>query len=252
MRTHKLMYVALFAMLPTAGIAAEESLRGSPASMTRQHNMAVEDDRTFFRTPKAVLKEVEAGTLTHLAGNEDYRTANVSFPYAAEEVRMLVERVAREYRAACGEQLVVTSLTRPSTKQPRNAHALSVHPAGVAVDLRISKRSDCRVWLERTLLALEAEEVLDVTREKRPPHYHVAVFVTKYRAYAERQDSTERALLAAQKAQQERAAMAVAHSGMATLPGRDGRATAWLVPMIFLVTSGLTALGAVRRRLRQR
>src|SRR5690606_31356593 len=61
-------------------------------------------------------------------------------------------------------------------KQPRNASPLSVHPAGMAVDLRVSARPSCVRWLEGELLLLEAEGRLDATREYRPPHFHVAVF----------------------------------------------------------------------------
>jgi hypothetical protein len=56
----------------------------------------------------------------------------------------------------------------------------------MAVDLRISRDADCRAWLEGTLLALESRSVLDVTRERNPPHYHIAVFPGAYSAYLER------------------------------------------------------------------
>jgi hypothetical protein len=79
---------------------------------------------------------------------------------------------------------VVTSLTRPISEQPRNSHRLSVHPTGMAVDLRVPADSGARRWLENTLLSLENNGVLDVTKEKSPPHYHVAVFPLKYEAYA--------------------------------------------------------------------
>lgn len=176
----------LVALLPAAGLAASESLRGSRASMKHQHGVARVEALEFQRTALEVMARVESGALVELAGNADYQLANVSFAYAVPEVRLLVERLARQYRGACGEQLVVTSLTRPTTNQPRNAHALSVHPAGMAVDLRISSKAACRGWLERTLLSLESAEVLDVTRERTPPHYHIAVFPTAYREYVER------------------------------------------------------------------
>jgi LysM repeat protein len=38
-------------------------------------------------------------------------------------------------------------------------------------------------WLEKTLLSLEKQGVLDVTRERRPPHYHVALFPQPYTRY---------------------------------------------------------------------
>ena len=72
---------------------------------------------------------------------------------------------------------------RPQNRQPANAASNSVHPAGMAVDLRIPDRGRCRSWLEQTLLSLEGSGVLDVTRERWPPHYHVAVFTTPYQNY---------------------------------------------------------------------
>jgi LysM repeat protein len=50
----------------------------------------------------------------------------------------------------------------------------------MAVDLRIPAKWKCRSWLEDTLLSLEKERVLDVTRERHPAHYHVAVYARQY------------------------------------------------------------------------
>ena len=237
-------------LAPALAIAGEGSLRGSPQSMAKQHDVAVDEELTFYRTPDAVRREVEAGTLEPLTGNENYKIANVSFAYAVPEVRMLVERLSEQYRTACGEQLVVTSLTRPKTRQPRNAHVLSVHPAGMAVDLRISKRSVCRNWLEKTLLSLESVSVLDVTRERTPPHYHVAVYPTPYREYVTKLEGAEHQRVALQTVQPEPAPV-VQHSAMAALPARRASDRSWIAPLIFVATCGLTALGAVRRRLRR-
>ena len=178
------MAVVSVVLAPALAHAGEGSLRGSPQSMTKQHDVAVDEELTFYRTPDAVRREVEAGTLEPLTGNENYKIANVSFAYAVPEVRMMVERLSAQYRTACGEQLVVTSLTRPTALQPRNAHKLSVHPAGIAVDLRIPFKPTQRSWLEARLLTLENAGVLDVTREKRPPHYHVAVFPERFSEWA--------------------------------------------------------------------
>jgi hypothetical protein len=54
----------------------------------------------------------------------------------------------------------------------------------MAVDLRIPASADARRWLETELLDLEQADVLDVTRERRPPHYHVAVFPEAFAAFA--------------------------------------------------------------------
>jgi hypothetical protein len=163
--------------------AAAQSLRGSPASLDRQNKQARQHDYSYLRTASDVQRFRDTGRLVKLPGNSNYELAAVSFPYARPEVKTFVERLASQYRAACGERLVVTSLTRPLTHQPRNASDRSVHPTGMALDLRVSKNPGCVRWLERTLLQLEARGVLDATRESRPPHFHVAVFPRPYVRY---------------------------------------------------------------------
>lgn len=180
--------VAVFSLLAlsclTAGPVLEsQSLLGSRESMLRQSFGAREHDFTYLKTSTQVREFARRGLLVRLSGNSDYRLASVSFPYARPEVKTFIERLSDQYRAACGERLVVTSLTRPTTRQPRNASHLSVHPTGMAVDLRRSSRSSCREWLESTLLLLEQKDILEATRERRPPHYHVTVFPAPYMQY---------------------------------------------------------------------
>ena len=179
-------------------LAAENaSLRGSPASMLRQHEVAEEQDYSFLRTPAEVRDLHEEGRLVAIPGNEDYQLASVSYPFGRPEVKRFIERLAAQYREGCGEPLVVTSLTRPLSSQPRNAHPLSVHPAGMAVDFRVPRVAACRAWLEDALLSLERRELLDVTRERMPPHYHVAIFPAAYLAYVAEQEAAEAAAIAA-------------------------------------------------------
>ena len=71
---------------------------------------------------------------------------------------------------------MVTSLTRPTKEQPRNASKRSVHPAGIAVDLRVPPRQ-CRQWLRETLSAWERLGFVEATRERRPPHFHVVALL---------------------------------------------------------------------------
>lgn len=177
--------LALVATVALAGRAAAAGLSGSHASMVRQHEAALDHDYTFSRTSAQVRELVDAGKLVPLEGNEDYTLSKVSQPFARPEVRLFVERLAAQYRDATATRLVVTSLTRPLVLQPRNASPLSVHPAGMAVDLRVPADSASRAWLERALLDLEGAGVIDVTREHTPSHYHVAVFPDRYAAWAE-------------------------------------------------------------------
>lgn len=163
-----------------ANQAQAATLKGSPASVEKQYQLARSYGFNFIKTANEVTPNVEAGELHKVSPGPYIELHDVSFPYAVSETKLFLDRLSRQYHAACGEKLTVTSLLRPISRQPANAVALSVHPTGMAVDLRIPAKWKCRAWLENTLLALEKERVLDVTRERRPAHYHVAVYARQY------------------------------------------------------------------------
>jgi hypothetical protein len=173
---------ALCLLTLPAAAANAQSLLGSRESLLRQDEQAQAHGFSYLRTTADVRDYAKRGVLVRLHGNSDYdiESDEVSFPYARPEVKLFIERLADQYRSACGEKLVVTSLTRPITRQPRNASVLSVHPTGMAADLRRSFIPSCRSWLEATLLDLEGRNVLEATREQYPPHYHVALFPAPY------------------------------------------------------------------------
>lgn len=173
------------ALLILAGpeAAAAQSLRGSPGTVERQNEAARRNDYTFLTDGKQVKKFVEEGYLVRVASNDDFQVKRMSYPYARPEVVLFLSRLGRQYRDACGEELVATSLTRPWSRQPRNASPRSVHPTGMAVDIRRSTNRYCREWLEDLLLYLEGQGVIEAVRERHPPHYHVAVFPKKYTTY---------------------------------------------------------------------
>ncbi len=170
--------VLVLLALSTAVPARAQSLYGSHESLVRQNLVAQQHDYAYLRNTQELMQAVESGELVPVHGNEDFQLAGdeVSFPYARPQVKTFLEQLAHDYHAACGEPLVVTSLTRPISRQPWNASPISVHPTGMAVDLRHSDRRACRQWLESTLLALEGEGMVEAIRERWPPHYHVAVF----------------------------------------------------------------------------
>lgn len=175
----------LFVGAVTVGATAADnvSLRGSAASLDEQNNQAERHDFTFLRESSQLRRFVRAGLLVPVGGSRNYRLKDVSFPYARPEVKLFIERLSEQYRRACGEQLVITSLTRPLANQPRNASPRSVHPTGMAFDVRRPNNPTCRGWLESVLLYLEAQLVIEATRERAPPHYHVAVFARDYADY---------------------------------------------------------------------
>jgi hypothetical protein len=163
--------------------------------MDRQNMMARRHDFTYIESPARVRFFADRGWLVPVKSGSDYVVkGDVSFPVARPEVELFLQRLSGQYRRACGEQLVVTSLTRPANRQPRNASDRSVHPTGMAVDIRYSWNRACRDWLERVLVSLESQGVLEATLERRPRHYHVAVFPQQYASYVE--------VLAAREAEQ--------------------------------------------------
>jgi hypothetical protein len=176
------LLAAVFTLLAPLAAApsplAAQSLYGSHESLLRQNLVAQQHDYAYLRTTQEVLQAIRDGVLVAVEGNDDLQLAGdrVSFRYARPQVKTFLEQLAQAYHAACGEPLVVTSLTRPISRQPWNASPISVHPTGMAVDLRRSDRRSCLQWLESTLLALEGEGMIEAVREHWPPHYHVAVF----------------------------------------------------------------------------
>lgn len=181
---HRLVLTCVTIVCLQGGTSAQ-SLRGSASSLNRQTAQAVQHDFTYLRGTAQLRRFVDAGLLVSVGGNRDYTLTDVSFPFARPAAKLFIERLAGQYLRACGERLVVTSLTRPRSHQPRNASRRSVHPTGMALDLR-RPHGSCRSWLERTLLSLEGQAVLEATAERNPPHYHVAVFPGLYLAYVDR------------------------------------------------------------------
>jgi LysM repeat protein len=177
--------MVLTPLLPEGGVEAQ-NLRGSAASLDRQNAQARAHDFTFLANAAQIRRFVEQGYLVPVLETPDMVVHGVSFPYARPEVRVFLERLSSQYRGACGEQLVVTSLTRPLSTQPGNASSRSVHPTGMAVDIRRPTSQACRQWLETTLLTLEREGLLEAIYERYPPHYHVAVFPRPYARYLTR------------------------------------------------------------------
>ena len=168
-------------LLSIPGLDAQ-SLLVSSNSMDLQNRQASRHGYSFARNTEDVLDMIDSGALVPVVGNEFFEIKEgVTFPYARPEVREFIEHLGRQYYDHCGEKLVVTSLTRARNRQPRNASKRSVHPTGMALDLRRSWDRSCRTWIEMSLLTLEVNGVLDAMLESRPPHYHVAVFPREWR-----------------------------------------------------------------------
>jgi hypothetical protein len=174
-----ILAVSLPALALTVSTAFAQSLRGSNASVDLMHRSAVRGGLDFYETSAEVRRAVVRGQLVALRGNGNYVVSNVRSPYVRPETRAFVTDLAAKYRKACGTRMVVTSATRPMSRRLANGSSLSVHPTGIAVDLR-RPSGRCRTWLRRTLLAAERRGVIEATEERRPPHFHVAVLPSRY------------------------------------------------------------------------
>ena len=242
MKRHTVMLAALLLTSSAVRAAYAGDLYGSRDSMKRQHAVAVDLDYRFAMTPRQVEQVVADGALEWVVPNADFELSGVSYPYARPEVRLFVERLAADFHTMVGTPLVVTSLTRPVSLQPVNASPLSVHPAGMAVDLRIPSSRKALRWLEETLLSMEEADVIDVTRESNPPHLHVAVFPHAYVQYAERLDSLR-------AARRFRTVILASSSGSLDSPvSESGEASASTIFIAAVMAALLSLVAAIKRR----
>ncbi len=179
-----LVAIIIACAAPRAGSA--QSLRGSMASVERMYDYAVRDDLTFYETGNDVRWAAARGELVQLHSDHGYEMHRVAFPFVRPATLTFVENLSNEFDRTCGQELVVTSGVRPETRQPSNSSQRSVHPTGMAVDLR-RPTGRCLTWLRRELLSLENAGVVEATEEHHPAHFHVAVFAKEYLQYADAQ-----------------------------------------------------------------
>jgi uncharacterized protein (DUF2249 family) len=153
-----------------------EDLHGSKASVERMYDFAVSHRYPFYLTPTNLDTAIAHGKLVALTGDSTYElTRGVGFSYATREAKQFVTLFAPQYLAACGAPLTVTSAARPMSRQPHNANPHSVHPTGIAVDIRRPPPGPCLTWVRGALAELETKGILEATEEHHPVHLHIAV-----------------------------------------------------------------------------
>lgn len=165
----------LAAAIAAPAVLGAQTLRGSPESVERMYVFAESHALPFYSTADSIEAATTTGRLVPLGGGSYILGTGVGWPSVTPETRRFVEGLAPAYWRACSTPLVVTSAVRPLDRQPRNANPHSVHPAGIAVDLRRPPRGPCLRWLRDTLTALEVEGAIEATEEHHPAHFHVAV-----------------------------------------------------------------------------
>ena len=172
--------VALVIGAPIAGAQRRnkepEDLHGSKASVERMYDFAVRHRYPFYLTPTNLDSAIAHGKLVALTGDSTYElTRGVGFSYATREAKQFVTLFAPQYLAACGAPLTVTSAARPMSRQPHNANPHSVHPTGIAVDIRRPPPGPCLTWVRGALAELETKGLVEATEEHHPIHLHIAV-----------------------------------------------------------------------------
>ena len=162
-------------LLASARPLAGQTLRGSRPAVDRAFHTAKRRDLPFVRSRRDIERGARVGSYVRLSASRNVRLKGVGAPYVRPSTRSFLAAFAPRYRAACGEPLTVTSAMRPTSVRLPNSTVRSVHPTGMALDLRAPGGS-CRNWLRRELLAYGRRGVVDVTEERRPAHFHVVVY----------------------------------------------------------------------------
>ncbi|GJG87100.1 hypothetical protein tb265_22810 [Gemmatimonadetes bacterium T265] len=174
-RLHALTTVAAADASAAEASAGGASLRGSHAAVDRAYDEAVREGLPFVHSYTELERRAGDGEYVPLSrATSTYQLKGVGSPYVRPATRDFVTSFAADYARTCGEPLTVTSAMRPTSIRLRNSVEKSVHPTGMAVDLRAS-RTGCRAWMRTTLLGLERQGVIDATEEHHPAHFHVVV-----------------------------------------------------------------------------
>lgn len=151
------------------------ALRGSRPKVQGTFYNTVARGVTFYDGMDEARAAIAAGKFVPLYGNQYYATYRMTLAYATPEARTFIETLAPQFVEHCDEMMVVTSALRPKEKSPRNGSPWTVHPTGIAVDVRKPRNRACRSWLRQRLLDYQAEGIVDATEEFHPPHFHIAV-----------------------------------------------------------------------------
>jgi hypothetical protein len=152
------------------------TLRGSRTAVDNAYDAAQRAGLAFTNSRHEVERAAAVGAYVRLGNGSNYTLKGVGVPYVRPATRDFLADFGARHRTACGEPMVVTSAMRPTTVRLRNSVEKTVHPTGMAVDLRAPRGTRCRDWMRRELLVLERDGLIDATEERRPVHFHVVVF----------------------------------------------------------------------------
>ena len=145
----------------------------------QSHGLTIANSRNF---PELV----SSGSLQRLEGPNLRIKSGGVVPYVLPQTKYFILGLAFDYgQAGCGDLVITDALRFSDGNMPSAASSFSVHPRGMAVDVRTNGITEyCKKWLNDYLTVRENRMSVDVTYEqwktvrgrKVPnPHYHLVV-----------------------------------------------------------------------------
>ena len=136
--------------------------KGLPLASNEAEYRALIANGTFVRLESGPYLQVLAGR-----------------PYVRAETAQFVQQMAQSYSGAGCGRMIVIGAGRLTTEIYENSSPFTVHPFGMAVDIRTNARfgisTTCADWLRAYAKEKEAELLADGTHELDPEHLHLVV-----------------------------------------------------------------------------
>ncbi len=171
---------------PELWLTGRVSLVGGEVSSSEQQYRYAEQSGAVIITSDNFDELVRSGGLVKLEGPNIRLMSTRVIQYVIPSTRDFVLQLAYEFgQQGCGELVVNDALRVAGNRMPSAASSFSVHPRGMAVDIRVNGIGErCETWMNTYLLQNEAEGKVDATREhwkvvrgqRVPnPHFHLVV-----------------------------------------------------------------------------
>ena len=160
-----------------------DNLQGGKKPRSEVYAEAERHGLTFVNSKDEIPEMVSKSLLVPLVSETNFEVdKQVSYPYVLPEVRIFAQQISEYLNEICGERMVITSALRPTSLKLINSVDDTVHPTGMALDIRRPPKK-CREWFEARIKYLEYKGAIQATREHQPPHYHVVVYPDQYATY---------------------------------------------------------------------
>ena len=172
----KLVMIQPLPPLPTLLDGRVSLIGGELTSSPQQYEYASRRQLAYMASEEEYQARIKSGYFELL--ESPFLKVLANRPHVLPSTAKFVYRLAADYYAfGCG-QLVVTGAGRLSTQRPSNGSIYSVHPFGMAVDVRTKFIPiECADWLRSYVSGKEALQEVDATQEHRPEHLHVVVLI---------------------------------------------------------------------------